>query len=162
MYLGCYSTISTDKTLRYTQNTQLDNTPSFCSDKCVAVKSTYIYSGVERGDICWCDDQAPDETKRVEEEECSKPCEGDSTQVCGNTDRMNIYQKSKSLFTFLMRIATNSNTYRCECALHHSVSDRELAGAVQRCLRIRRRCVLHTVPAKTKTSDEGRSRRVCY
>ena len=52
----------------------------------------YVYAGVEHANECWCGNDRPT-ISPAPQSECSMPCAGDSSQKCGDSWRMNIYQR---------------------------------------------------------------------
>ena len=54
----------------------------------------YVYAGVEHANECWCGNDRPT-ISPAPQSECSMPCAGDSSQKCGGSWRMNIYQKTQ-------------------------------------------------------------------
>jgi hypothetical protein len=49
----------------------------------------YIYSGVESGNECYCDNKLV--SNGVIAIGCTMPCPGNSAQLCGGSDRINVY-----------------------------------------------------------------------
>ncbi|KAK2740537.1 hypothetical protein FQN57_006040 [Myotisia sp. PD_48] len=94
-YLGCYTDSVGGRTLG--QVGVVDGGPSNMSvDGCQAgcFSAGYIYAGVEYSGECWCDNAirngagpAPDGEAR-----CNMPCHGNSAQMCGGPDRLNLYK----------------------------------------------------------------------
>lgn len=65
-----------------------------CKNGCLA--AGYAFAGLEYASECWCDSQlrngggpAPDGEAR-----CTMPCTGNSQQICGGPDRLNLYQNT--------------------------------------------------------------------
>jgi len=63
-------------------------TPTKCREECRNLG--YKYAGVEIRD-CFCGNDHPPRSRRVESGECDRPCGGDTSQKCGGFDRINIY-----------------------------------------------------------------------
>ncbi len=60
-----------------------------CEDTCH--RADYSFAGVRNGDECWCGDSnvgklAPSQA------DCNTPCKGDKSAMCGETDRINVFQ----------------------------------------------------------------------
>ncbi|KAK6526114.1 hypothetical protein TWF281_011151 [Arthrobotrys megalospora] len=88
VYLGCWIDAISGKALRY-QYPDDTLTPSVCA----AICSThgYTYYGVEYGRECYCDNAINPASFQVLSGECDVACAGDSAQICGGRDRINIY-----------------------------------------------------------------------
>jgi hypothetical protein len=83
-YLGCF----VDQGARALPDNLLgadDMTAQKCAEHC----SNYSYFGVEYGRECWCGNSPPETP--APESECSFPCAGDSTQICGAGNRINVW-----------------------------------------------------------------------
>ena len=59
------------------------------AEKCAAHCADYSYFGVEYGRECWCGNAPP--ITLTAESECSFPCAGDDTQLCGAGGRINVW-----------------------------------------------------------------------
>jgi len=57
--------------------------------KCAAHCAGYEYFGVEYGRECWCGNNPP--KLKAPEAECSFPCAGDDTELCGAGGRINVW-----------------------------------------------------------------------
>lgn len=64
-------------------------TPAFCAEVCGL--SNYLYFGVEYGNECWCDNSIPSRAVLTDPSECNFPCAGDSSQMCGGTLALNLW-----------------------------------------------------------------------
>jgi len=72
------------------RNIKVENlTPQVCSDICF--EQDFQYYGVEYGDSCYCGDHVDRALRTSQPKECSKPCIGDKTQICGGDFKMNLY-----------------------------------------------------------------------
>ncbi|KAF4828169.1 hypothetical protein CGCTS75_v007607 [Colletotrichum tropicale] len=69
---------------------------------------------------CYCHHAAP--TKRVAESECSSPCAGSKTKLCGSNTRANFYRRDLRVFT----PPTDSNTTKLASFSFKSDSDLQL------------------------------------
>ncbi|KAH8814496.1 copper radical oxidase [Flagelloscypha sp. PMI_526] len=68
-------------------------TRTLSAEICIAYcdARNYIYSGVEYGRECYCDNRIAPTGTQTPISDCSMPCAGDSTQKCGAGGRLNIY-----------------------------------------------------------------------
>ncbi|XP_033125717.1 CUB and sushi domain-containing protein 3-like, partial [Anneissia japonica] len=77
----------------YCENTQR-MTVSFCTDLCH--RRGFLYSGLEAGKQCFCgnnfDPLNPPNGKPPNNDNCTEPCSGDSSQICGGELRIIIYK----------------------------------------------------------------------
>lgn len=92
--MGCYNDISTSRTLEKqiiiaNQNTIL--TREICQTACE--KAGYVYSGVEYAHQCWCGYGV---WGSVAQSGCSSPCPGNTGQICGGSDRINVMMRPQS------------------------------------------------------------------
>lgn len=88
---GCYKDTANPRILKEYQFTDdLALTQDTCRDRCS--QRGFVYSGVENTRECWCDQgfQSPDSNTEVALSDCSGPCSGDKTQVCGAGARVYI------------------------------------------------------------------------
>ncbi|XP_033098555.1 CUB and sushi domain-containing protein 3-like [Anneissia japonica] len=77
----------------FCENTQ-SMTVSFCTDLCH--RRGFLYSGLEAGNQCFCgnnfDPLNPPNGKPPNNDNCTEPCSGDSSQICGGELRIIIYK----------------------------------------------------------------------
>jgi hypothetical protein len=88
-YLGCYQDSVSKRTLNHPSN-RVSNvqTVETCTSWCAA--NRFGYCGVEYGDECYGDYSLP-ATLAAPDSDCSMPCAGNSSQICGNGDRLSVY-----------------------------------------------------------------------
>ncbi|KAK3377203.1 WSC domain-containing protein [Lasiosphaeria ovina] len=86
---GCYADNSNARVLPVDKSGSLSgpNTPAAC----VAACAGYAYAGVEWTTQCFCGNTLP--PQKMPDTDCSMPCAGDMTVMCGNGGRMNVYSK---------------------------------------------------------------------
>ena len=60
-----------------------------CHEKCK--EDEYAYAGLQRHEECWCGNDHPRDGYKTDEAECSLPCSGDSSVMCGGLSRLGIY-----------------------------------------------------------------------
>lgn len=88
-YHGCYQDSVGKRTLSYHSNRDYSiQTVETCTSWCAA--RSYNYCGVEYGSECY-GDYSLSEDSRASESDCSMPCAGNATQVCGNGNRLSVY-----------------------------------------------------------------------
>ncbi|CAF9939248.1 hypothetical protein IMSHALPRED_001269 [Imshaugia aleurites] len=97
-YLGCQLDSFTARTLSSLSWTGTGLTVERCASYC----SEYQYMGVEFGSQCYCGGDAngkgvkPATLVTTTPNNCTMPCNGDATQLCGGAGWLNAYQNSKS------------------------------------------------------------------
>ncbi|KAL4131837.1 hypothetical protein QTP88_009086 [Uroleucon formosanum] len=92
IYLGCYAETPNDdenRLLKGPAGPYTYNTPQKCSEICF--KMGYLFFGVTYGTECWCGNQRPSKSSKVEDINCDSRCSGDSKQFCGGGWKMGIY-----------------------------------------------------------------------
>ncbi|XP_033124705.1 deleted in malignant brain tumors 1 protein-like [Anneissia japonica] len=62
-------------------------------DTCMENCENFEFMGLEGGDSCFCGSDNYKEYGEVEATACTTPCEGDSSQYCGGSSRMAVYQR---------------------------------------------------------------------
>ncbi|KAK3983903.1 putative fungistatic metabolite [Cladorrhinum sp. PSN332] len=83
-YLGCF----VDEGARALPDNLLGD-DALTAQKCAAHCANYSYFGLEYGRECWCGNSPPKQAAPAEE--CSMPCAGDDTQLCGASKRINVW-----------------------------------------------------------------------
>ncbi|KAF4852404.1 hypothetical protein CGCSCA4_v002721 [Colletotrichum siamense] len=81
---------------------------------------TSAYFATFESNRCYCHHAAP--TKRVAESECSSPCAGSKTELCGSNTRANFYRRDPRVFT----PTTDSSTTKLASFSFKSDSDLQL------------------------------------
>ncbi|OQO10992.1 hypothetical protein B0A48_05247 [Cryoendolithus antarcticus] len=61
------------------------------SDEEESDNNGFNFAGLEYGTECYCDFTLPSTAVQEPETDCSMPCAGNSSQICGNGDRLSIY-----------------------------------------------------------------------
>lgn len=81
-----------------------------CQDACLSL--AYTFAGVEYGSECWCDDELQNDAGPATDGEakCAMPCNGDSEQMCGGPDRLNLYRYTADLTSSATATATPTAT----------------------------------------------------
>ena len=86
-YLGCYTDINDQRSL--TGLVTYD--PAMTLEKCAAACAAYPYFGVEFGSQCYCGTALEATAQKSPVDECTMRCGGNPDQVCGESDRLNVY-----------------------------------------------------------------------
>lgn len=81
-YVGCFSTIGSDKS----RGTNMYQTPSKCVEEC----SDYPYVALKNGNECYCLFDKP--TYETDASKCSTSCYGYGDAVCGGEDVFGVYK----------------------------------------------------------------------
>lgn len=89
IYSGCYADTHSPETLSL--RSQLDQ-QNMTIEKCVSVckGNGFRYAGLEYYGVCYCGNTV--RGQQLPEESCNYPCTGNSSQTCGGTDIISIYQ----------------------------------------------------------------------
>lgn len=89
IYSGCYADTGNPHTLSL--RSQLDQ-QDMTIEKCVSVckGNGFRYAGLEHYGVCYCGNTV--NGQQLDEEQCNYPCTGNSSQICGGTDIISIYQ----------------------------------------------------------------------
>ncbi|KIO26850.1 hypothetical protein M407DRAFT_234114 [Tulasnella calospora MUT 4182] len=98
-YQGCYvDTSSPSRLLTSLSFTSKLMTPTMCKSTCLA--NGYLWYGLEYANQCYCATNLPTSAKKASSaSECSMPCAGDSTSICGASWRLSVYGPSSALPT---------------------------------------------------------------
>lgn len=89
IYSGCYADTGNPHALSL--RSQLDQ-QNMTIEKCVSVckGNGFRYAGLEYYGVCYCGNTV--NGQQLDEEQCNYPCTGNSSQTCGGTDIISIYQ----------------------------------------------------------------------
>lgn len=86
-----YGCVTDSQALR-TLSADTQSSPTMTLETCAAFCDGYEFFGVEWSVECWCGDSLAAGATVVDASECSMTCGGDSGQLCGNGDRLSVYQ----------------------------------------------------------------------
>ena len=86
-YLACYTEASTGRALNARTITTQDMTIERCAGNC----TSYQYFGVEYGNECYCGNTLGVGSVKALESDCSMTCPGNSSEICGNGNRLTLY-----------------------------------------------------------------------
>ncbi len=109
--MGCYNDVSSRILSDKEFLTLSDNTPMSCARRCLAASQAFVYSGTEIGNQCFCSATEPDPSKvysilnvsnieyitlfqATNPSDCSRPCSGDSSLICGETWKISVYKST--------------------------------------------------------------------
>jgi hypothetical protein len=78
---------------RALRNRLADVTDSMPANTCATAcrSAGYSLSGLEYGHECWCDNSINNGQTQTAASDCSQICDGNSSQYCGNADRVQVY-----------------------------------------------------------------------
>ncbi|KAL0946528.1 hypothetical protein HGRIS_012737 [Hohenbuehelia grisea] len=111
-YLGCYLDPNNARVLNNGMTSSTSQTVASCMASCAA--RGFAYGGTEYSTECWCGSAIAQGASRVSESDCSMPCSGKSSDVCGGGNRISLYQvgsgSSGSSSTATSSSATPSST----------------------------------------------------
>ncbi|KAK8056954.1 WSC domain-containing protein [Apiospora rasikravindrae] len=105
--IGCYSEGTNGRTLTYQANTGNNNSAVTCTSACGA--AGFSLAGTEYSGQCFCGNSflnggAPATSG------CSMLCSGNSTEICGGPDRLNVYSNGNALPSTTTAPGTPSTT----------------------------------------------------
>lgn len=94
-YQGCYSDSVSHRVLSgasYASGTSM--TDEGCMTYCAG--AGFPVAGVEYSQECYCDYELDASASKEAETDCNMPCSGNSSELCGGSNRLNVYQLSTS------------------------------------------------------------------
>jgi hypothetical protein len=86
--LGCYTDHHADRTLHSASTNSDSMSVEYCANFC----SRYLYFGVEYKTQCYCGDSIASTGVLALSSNCNTPCQGDSSEICGGSWRLNMYE----------------------------------------------------------------------
>ncbi|KAJ9092947.1 hypothetical protein QFC19_008545 [Naganishia cerealis] len=105
---GCYADLG--RTLQNNVGVTGGMTIEKCLAACLAAR--YTIAGVEYSGECWCDTQyrlgggpAPDGNAQ-----CNMACSGNSSQICGGPNRLNVWERDGTTTTTVVSVPTTTTT----------------------------------------------------
>lgn len=90
-WLGCYTDSVSMRALNHhgtIAGWPSTTTVEACQAACQA--QGFSYAGVEFGNECWCGNEL---SSRPATDGCNMPCSGNSQEICGGPDRLNVYYR---------------------------------------------------------------------
>jgi hypothetical protein len=90
--LGCYTDSTSDRTLDTVGDfpgAEGGMTITPCQGACQ--NAGYVFAGVEFGHECWCGSLIGGAGTLSPDNECNMPCSGNAAEMCGGSNRINIY-----------------------------------------------------------------------
>ncbi|GFP60137.1 WSC domain-containing protein ARB_07867 [Trichoderma asperellum] len=105
--IGCYTEATDARALANFIDTT-NKTVADCIEACKA--DSYIYAGLEYGGECWCDNSFAKGSVLAPIGDCGMTCNGNSTEFCGGSDRLNVYQLKDIPVTSSAPATTASST----------------------------------------------------
>ena len=112
-YLGCFKEGTSARALAsYTFN-QDNMTVDYCAS---LTAGKYLYFGVEYSRECYGGNTLSGGSVAASASDCSQPCMGNTTEICGGPNRLNLYQATDSNKPILPSVVTstaNFTYYNC-------------------------------------------------
>ncbi|KAI0880342.1 WSC-domain-containing protein [Annulohypoxylon maeteangense] len=110
-YLGCYTDSGSDgRTLSKASYTSDSMTVESCASYCQA--KNYALFGVEYSGECYCGNAAKNSSTVSTEADCNMACKGNSSQICGGSSRMSIWNNTLYVSTHnLITISSSGYAY---------------------------------------------------
>jgi hypothetical protein len=90
--LGCYTEATSTRAVTYRQD-QLDST-KLTTEACLTACGNEYYSlaATEYGGECYCGAMLQNGSTKAPETDCNMPCSGNSSEICGGSQRLNLYE----------------------------------------------------------------------
>ncbi|KAK7425150.1 hypothetical protein QQX98_000064 [Neonectria punicea] len=111
-HIGCYTEAKNGRAL---PNGRANDNPTVA--KCILACKTesFLYAGLEYGGECWCGSTFTDGSVLTSLSECKMTCNGNTTEYCGDGNRLNVYQRddvssSTSTIVTTTSVATSSSS----------------------------------------------------
>ncbi|PVI04908.1 heme peroxidase [Periconia macrospinosa] len=92
VFWGCYSDSFDARALSYQASDSSSVTLESCASQCSQL--AYKFSGVEYGSQCWCGNSLDSSSTIQPLSECTQPCSGDPSKLCGGALRLSLYGPS--------------------------------------------------------------------
>ncbi|RDW56813.1 hypothetical protein BP5796_12880 [Coleophoma crateriformis] len=89
VYYGCMTESSLSRTLNLATTENATMTPEVCASFCSS--QGYPVMGVEYGEECYCGTYPTGDSTTAPQSDCNMECTGDAGQLCGGSDRLNVY-----------------------------------------------------------------------
>ena len=89
--MGCFTEATNGRALG--DKTFFDNTMTV--EKCAMTCADYDLFGVEYYHECYCGDALQPGSVSAPSSDCSHPCDGDASEICGGDNRLNVYSFGK-------------------------------------------------------------------
>lgn len=88
-WLGCYLDSSSPRLLPDYSYSASTMTTTICKQACQS--RGFTYAGTQSGNACWCGNTFTQTQNLMPSSQCSTPCVGNTTQTCGGSWRMDVY-----------------------------------------------------------------------
>jgi hypothetical protein len=88
-YAGCWSDAGQYHSLQTLAYDNSSNTIEFCTSTCIS--QGFSIAGLEFGSQCYCGNYLTTGTAKVIESSCTTACAGNSSETCGNNQRLSIF-----------------------------------------------------------------------
>jgi len=122
---GCFTDISTSRTLAATSFSGSNMTIESCIAFCAG--ADYLYSGLEFSQQCYCDSAIQVPSVEANATDCDMPCAGNALEICGGPNRISIFANTAEP---LPVIPQNVGTWVYEGCFTDDVQDRTLAEGI--------------------------------
>ncbi|KAK7427691.1 hypothetical protein QQZ08_005797 [Neonectria magnoliae] len=63
-----------------------------CLEYCTSNGTDYRFAGLEYSRECWCSQSLSALSEKLSEKQCSYPCEGNATLICGGALKLSVYE----------------------------------------------------------------------
>lgn len=129
-YISCY----TEATSGHALSSKSTSSSSMSLEYCASFCSGYQYFGTEYGSECYCGNSFGAGANRTDESECSMLCANDTSEFCGASYRLTVYQNTTWIASSASVdiscpasnntvVKSNGKTFTVECGIDHSGGD---------------------------------------
>ncbi|KAF7440239.1 hypothetical protein PC9H_000583 [Pleurotus ostreatus] len=106
--LGCYVDPGDARVLNGGMTSSSSQTVAGCASSCAA--QGFAYFGTEYGSECWCGSAIRAGASTAPSSDCSTPCSGKSSDICGNGNRLSLYRFGASTSSSVTSSPTPTST----------------------------------------------------
>ncbi|KAF9495858.1 hypothetical protein BDN71DRAFT_1390602 [Pleurotus eryngii] len=106
--LGCYVDPGDARVLNGGMTSSSSQTVAGCASSCAA--QGFAYFGTEYGSECWCGSAIRAGASTAPSSDCSTPCSGKSSDICGNGNRLSLYEFGAPISSSAMSSATPTSS----------------------------------------------------
>lgn len=103
-YQGCYTNDHDDAALK----SKVVTDPALTLPKCAATCDGYPWFGVQAGTVCYCGTALATSAEKRPDTECAVRCAGNRCQLCGDTERINVFWTGEDATASLSAEPTSS------------------------------------------------------
>lgn len=113
--IGCYTDSRSNRTLGFVGDFPGAKEEGMIIEPCQGAcqNAGYVFAGVEFGTECWCDNVIRGIGVSTSDSDCNMPCSGNTSETCGGSNRINVYQLTSTMMTNATTSITTTSTESC-------------------------------------------------